>query len=69
MLMPNDHLPEKTCAVCGRPFKWRKKWERDWASVRHCSKRCVAEARRQRRTTAAEASSHDDVEEHRQDGQ
>ncbi|KAL4858889.1 hypothetical protein ACK3TF_001264 [Chlorella vulgaris] len=21
-------LPQKTCAVCGRPFEWRKKWEK-----------------------------------------
>jgi hypothetical protein len=21
-------LPSKTCAVCGRPFEWRKKWEK-----------------------------------------
>lgn len=32
--------PEKTCAVCGRRIEWRKKWERDWDSVRYCSKAC-----------------------------
>ncbi|MCC5840646.1 MAG: DUF2256 domain-containing protein [Opitutales bacterium] len=37
-------LPEKTCAVCGRPFAWRKKWKRVWEAVRYCSERC----RRQR---------------------
>ncbi|NJD25323.1 MAG: DUF2256 domain-containing protein [Betaproteobacteria bacterium] len=37
-------LPEKTCAVCGRPFLWRKKWAAAWAAVRYCSQRC----RRQR---------------------
>ena len=21
-------LPTKPCVVCGRPFKWRKKWEK-----------------------------------------
>ncbi|MDG1055230.1 MAG: DUF2256 domain-containing protein, partial [Crocinitomicaceae bacterium] len=21
-----QHLPEKVCATCGRPFTWRKKW-------------------------------------------
>ncbi|THH41989.1 DUF2256 domain-containing protein [Neolewinella litorea] len=41
-----QHLPVKTCAVCGRPFTWRKKWERVWPSVRYCSERC----RRQRNT-------------------
>ena len=34
------NLPKKTCAVCGRPFNWRKKWERDWENVRYCSERC-----------------------------
>jgi hypothetical protein len=33
-------LPQKTCTTCGRPFVWRKKWERDWPSVRHCSDKC-----------------------------
>lgn len=33
-------LPQKTCATCGRPFLWRRKWARDWAGVRHCSDRC-----------------------------
>jgi hypothetical protein len=36
----NSHLPRKICAVCGREFAWRKKWERDWESVRYCSERC-----------------------------
>lgn len=30
----------KPCAVCGRAIEWRKKWERDWANVRYCSKAC-----------------------------
>ena len=34
------NLPEKTCAVCKRPFKWRKKWEKDWDEVKYCSERC-----------------------------
>ncbi len=33
-------LPTKTCATCGRPFTWRKKWARDWENVRYCSERC-----------------------------
>jgi len=33
-------LPTKTCAACGRPFAWRKKWARDWDQVRYCSERC-----------------------------
>ena len=35
-------LPSKPCAVCGRPFTWRKKWERDWENVKTCSDRCRA---------------------------
>jgi len=33
-------LPQKLCATCARPFTWRKKWARDWDSVRYCSERC-----------------------------
>ncbi|MGB3547331.1 MAG: DUF2256 domain-containing protein [Saprospiraceae bacterium] len=33
-------LPTKTCATCGLPFTWRKKWERNWPDVRYCSERC-----------------------------
>ena len=32
--------PQKTCAACGRPFAWRRKWARDWENVRYCSDRC-----------------------------
>jgi len=35
-----QHLPQKTCLACGRPFTWRKKWERDWDQVKYCSDRC-----------------------------
>ena len=35
----NGH-PPKVCAACDRPFEWRKKWERDWESVRYCSDAC-----------------------------
>ncbi|MBD1206601.1 MAG: DUF2256 domain-containing protein [Rhodobacteraceae bacterium] len=38
-------LPEKTCATCGRPFTWRKKWEKVWDEVRYCSDRCRGERR------------------------
>jgi hypothetical protein len=33
-------LPEKICVACGRPFAWRKKWERDWEQVKFCSDAC-----------------------------
>jgi len=32
--------PTRLCVVCGRTIEWRKKWERDWESVRYCSKAC-----------------------------
>lgn len=31
---------EKTCASCGRRIEWRKKWEREWESIRYCSNAC-----------------------------
>lgn len=34
------NLPEKICRFCGRPFSWRKKWEKNWADVKYCSDRC-----------------------------
>jgi len=33
-------LPVKTCATCGRPMAWRRKWAKVWDEVRHCSARC-----------------------------
>ena len=33
-------LPIKSCAACGLPFTWRKKWARDWDNVRFCPDRC-----------------------------
>lgn len=38
--MKKQHLPEKICPVCQRPFQWRKKWERNWEEVKYCSERC-----------------------------
>ena len=35
-------LPSKLCVSCGKPFTWRKKWERDWGQVKVCSDRCRA---------------------------
>lgn len=31
---------DKICRSCGRTFAWRKKWARDWDSVRYCSDAC-----------------------------
>ncbi len=39
-----ENLPSKPCLVCGRPFTWRKKWEKVWDEVKYCSEGC----RRQR---------------------
>lgn len=30
----------KTCAACGRPFSWRRKWAEHWSEVKFCSRRC-----------------------------
>ena len=38
--------PHKICPVCGRPFAWRKKWERDWESVIYCSDNCRAQGKK-----------------------
>ena len=40
--MPNDkaNLPHKTCAACGRPFSWRRKWAANWPDVKFCSDAC-----------------------------
>jgi hypothetical protein len=40
---PHD-LPVKTCATCGRPFTWRKKWSLNWDQVKYCSDACRGKA-------------------------
>ena len=35
-----QHLPQKICVTCSRPFTWRKKWARDWENVKFCSDAC-----------------------------
>ncbi len=34
-----DRAP-KTCVACGRAVEWRKKWDRNWETVRYCSAAC-----------------------------
>jgi hypothetical protein len=34
------HLLTKACAVCGRPFVWRRRWVRCWAEERYRSEAC-----------------------------
>jgi len=38
--MKKQHLPTKVCVVCKLSFTWRKKWEKNWESVKYCSERC-----------------------------
>ena len=40
MAHKKPHLPTKTCPVCGLPFAWRKKWEKNWENVKYCSEKC-----------------------------
>jgi hypothetical protein len=42
MAHSKPHLPSKICLACERPFAWRKKWQRDWETVKFCSDRCRA---------------------------
>ncbi|MEO0898495.1 MAG: DUF2256 domain-containing protein [Bacteroidota bacterium] len=35
-----SNLPSKICPVCGRPFEWRKKWEKNWDEVVYCGEKC-----------------------------
>ncbi|MCU0477831.1 MAG: DUF2256 domain-containing protein [Chloroflexi bacterium] len=37
---PRSERPTRTCATCGRPFAWRRRWAASWEQVRHCSARC-----------------------------
>ncbi len=37
---PPSQRPHKLCPACGRPFAWRKRWEKVWDAVRWCSDAC-----------------------------
>ncbi len=39
-MVTHSKRADKHCQSCGRPFSWRKKWERDWDNVRYCSRAC-----------------------------
>ncbi|MGC6517124.1 MAG: DUF2256 domain-containing protein [Candidatus Puniceispirillaceae bacterium] len=39
-------LPTRICQMCQKPFTWRKKWARDWDTIRFCSQRCKSDAKR-----------------------
>ncbi len=45
-MIKKAELPRKSCAQCGLPIVWRKKWARDWEAVRFCSDRCRSDAKR-----------------------
>eukprot|EP00466_Bigelowiella_natans_P001412 jgi/Bigna1/89451/estExt_fgenesh1_pg.C_490112 len=47
-----ENLPRKTCVSCGKPFTWRKKWEKCWDEVTTCSKRCNAQRKAAKRDRA-----------------
>lgn len=34
------NLPVKICPICGLPFEWRKKWEKNWSEIKYCSEKC-----------------------------
>ncbi|MGI9158473.1 MAG: DUF2256 domain-containing protein [Saprospiraceae bacterium] len=40
MAYSKKNYPTKICKTCGRPFSWRKKWEKVWDDVKYCSQRC-----------------------------
>ncbi|MEZ4900730.1 MAG: DUF2256 domain-containing protein [Spirosomataceae bacterium] len=45
------NLPTKICLTCGRPFAWRKKWEKVWEEVKYCSDRCRSNRSQKRVST------------------
>lgn len=38
--MIKKNMPNKICLVCKKIFYWRKKWKKDWHSVKYCSHKC-----------------------------
>lgn len=47
-----ENLPSKICVTCGRPFTWRKKWEKVWDEVSTCSKSCNRNRKEKMRQTS-----------------
>jgi len=39
-MIKKSEMPTKTCATCGLPFAWRRKWAKNWNDVKFCSDRC-----------------------------
>jgi hypothetical protein len=44
-MVKKSDLPSKICAVCERPFDWRRKWAKVWGDVKCCSDRCRRDAK------------------------
>ncbi len=38
--MPQMNQKSKICESCGRSFDFRKKWEKNWDSIKYCSDEC-----------------------------
>lgn len=38
--MKEHDTETKICASCGRTIVYRKKWERNWPSIKYCSDEC-----------------------------
>ena len=55
-----ENLPSKICVTCGRPFTWRKKWEKVWGEVTTCSKSCNHKRRVAKRVGGQLADDDDD---------
>ncbi|MEO0454093.1 MAG: DUF2256 and DUF3253 domain-containing protein [Verrucomicrobiota bacterium] len=44
--MNQDQKEKRICQHCGRPFSWRKKWEKVWDEIKYCSQKCRSESKR-----------------------
>jgi hypothetical protein len=55
MAHKKNNLPQKVCITCGRPFDWRKKWEKVWDEVKYCSERCRREKGRKNQSNTQAA--------------
>ena len=47
--MKKANFASKTCANCGKPMSWRKKWSKVWNEVKYCGERCRRNKRRRYR--------------------
>jgi hypothetical protein len=62
-----ENLPTKVCVTCGRPFTWRKKWEKVWDEVTTCSKSCNAKRRQAKRSSGVKTEGEVDPHDHDDD--